>query len=158
MVKSAPKAAAWPKKHKIAEGDTLLAIADLYYGDGRMVSAILKANPRIKDPRALRIGDEITLEAPPASAKPAAGPAVAGAPARPGEAAKPAEPPKPAESASPPAEKTYQVREGDSFYSIAQSQLGSGGRWAELFRLNRELVKGDAKRLRPGMVLRLPVN
>ena len=30
--------------HKIAEGDTLLAIADLYYGDSHMVAAILKAN------------------------------------------------------------------------------------------------------------------
>ncbi len=146
----------WPKKHKIAEGDTLLAIADLYYGDSRMVAAILRANPRIKDPRALRIGDEITLEAP--TPKPSTDTPTPISQNRLAETAKAAEQSKPAEVASPSPERTYRVREGDSFYSIAQAQLGSGGRWEELFRLNRDLVKGDVKRLRPGMVLRLPKN
>jgi len=156
VAKEPPKVEGWPKKHKIAEGDTLLAIADLYYGDSRMVAAILRANPRIKDPRALRIGDEITLEAP--VPKPTTDAAAPLSQNRPTEAARAAEPAKSAGAASPPAEKTYRVREGDSFYSIAQSQLGSGARWEELFRLNRDLVKGDVKRLRPGMVLRLPKN
>jgi nucleoid-associated protein YgaU len=29
-------------------------------------------------------------------------------------------------------------------------------RWTEIFELNKELVKNDPKRLRPGMVIRLP--
>lgn len=147
----APPSETWPKKHRITEGDTLSALADSYYGSSKSLPLILAANPRISDPRALRVGDEITIPEPP---KPAATDGSAGKTAAaglPGATAGPA-------GAGPTADggKTYRVREGDSFYSIAAAELADATRWTEIYRLNRELVKDDPKRLRPGMVIKLP--
>jgi len=67
-----------------------------------------------------------------------------------------AAPAVPAEGvAVPPAaapDRTYKVREGDTYYKIAQRELGSSSRFAEIERLNN--VK--ASKLRPGMTIRLP--
>ena len=49
--------------------------------------------------------------------------------------------------------RTYVVREGDSFSTLAQSHLGSSRRWPEIKRLNPGI---DPKRLRPGMKLKFP--
>lgn len=130
-------ASLWPRKHRVAPGDTLSAVAVQYYGDGRLFSVILKANPHIKTPRALRIGDVITIPDP-------EGTALAGS----GDV----------ESAtqSSAADMTYRVQEGDTFYSIARALYGSGARWKQIYQLNKDLVKNDSKGLRPGMVIRLP--
>ncbi|MBN2563045.1 MAG: LysM peptidoglycan-binding domain-containing protein [Phycisphaerae bacterium] len=130
----------WPKKHEIAAGDTLSGIADLYYGDGSLYHLILQANPQVNDPHALKIGQVITLRAPPESAIANSSDAAAGR----------------SESTRPGTSKTYRVRQGDTFYSIAHSQLGTGARWKEIYEPNRALVKNDPKRLRPGMLIRLP--
>ena len=133
-------AAGWPKKHTVAAGDTLSEIADLYYGRAGRFGVILEANPHLEGPHALKIGAIITIPAPPdpVSAKAAR------------TTARPSRPPSHA------AATTYRVRRGDSFYSIARAHYGSGLRWTEVFELNKELVKNDPKRLRPGMVIRLP--
>ena len=49
--------------------------------------------------------------------------------------------------------RTYVVREGDSYSTLAQSHLGSSRRWPEIKRLNPGI---DPKRLRPGMKLKFP--
>ena len=52
--------------------------------------------------------------------------------------------------------RTYKVQPGDSFYSIAKKMYGQPGRWKDVYAANRALVKNDPKRLRPGMMLRIP--
>jgi nucleoid-associated protein YgaU len=144
------ESAEWPKKHVIASGDTLSALADSYYGSSKSLPLILKANPQIKDPRAIRVGEVITIPEPP---KPVADSSTP----RPAEA-RPSGGSASADGKAAPAEsgKTYRVRENDSFFSIAFSELGDGGRWTEIYKLNHELVKDDPKKLRPGMVLKMP--
>ncbi len=53
--------------------------------------------------------------------------------------------------------EVYTVREGDSLYQIAARNLGDGNRWAEIQRLNAELV-GPSGIINPGMKLLLPLN
>ncbi len=129
-----------PKKHKIVLNDTIEKIALKYYNDRGRVDEIMKANPGI-DPRRLKIGDEIILPATTTSSDRTAAADRIAAKDR-------------AETAV--STRSHTVREDESFYSIAVSQLGSGARWKELFELNRALVKNDPRGLKPGMVLRLP--
>ncbi|MFH1418825.1 MAG: LysM peptidoglycan-binding domain-containing protein [Planctomycetota bacterium] len=144
-------ASAWPKQHQIVEGDTLVAIAERYYGSGSRFEEIMKANPDIKDSRRLKIGMLLTIPAP--GARPESDARVGDRPAHAEKQAATGQP-----SARPPsaAQRTYTVREGDSFYSIASSLLGRGARWEEIYRLNTALVHDDPKGLKPGMVIRLP--
>ena len=52
--------------------------------------------------------------------------------------------------------RTYEVQPGDSLWTIAQSELGSGHRWQELYETNRNVIGDDPMRLRAGMVLTIP--
>lgn len=49
----------------------------------------------------------------------------------------------------------YQVRRGDSLWSIAKDQLGDPARWPQLYALNRNVVGPDPDLIRPGQLLRL---
>ena len=53
--------------------------------------------------------------------------------------------------------KVYVVKEGDSLWKIAQTQLGEPSRHAEIAKLNRTTLP-NADSLQPGMRLRLPDN
>ena len=121
-------------------GDTFASLAKDYYGDEKYTQFLIDSNPEVPDPRRLRIGTLIKL------------------PAAPPDLARSASAPPGAKSAltGTRASRTYQVRPGDSFYGVARDVLGDAARWQELFELNKELVKGDPKRLRPGQVLVLP--
>ena len=114
----------------------------------------MDANPQYADARKLRAG--VVLRIPPLSgAEPKAPGIVDVAPV----GTKPAVPAgaKPAAPAASAAGQTaYQVKEGDTFYRIAQHELGSGDRWNELFELNKDVVKGKPERLRPGQTIQLP--
>jgi nucleoid-associated protein YgaU len=123
--------------HRVKPGDTLSGIAKEYLGPTGKSDAILKVNPQLRRGRALKIGEMLFI--------PEGGSAVA------------AVAPKPEPSAPQAATAaTYRVAEGDSFYSIARDVYGDSARWGELYRLNRAVVKGDPKRLKVGMVLKLP--
>ncbi|MHC4932403.1 MAG: LysM peptidoglycan-binding domain-containing protein [Planctomycetota bacterium] len=60
--------------------------------------------------------------------------------------------PRPAEKAS--ATRTYRIQEGDTLELIARKHLGAKSRWREIAALNPEV---EAKRLRPGQKIRIPV-
>lgn len=157
---SAPSA--WPKQHKIVSGDTLIGLAFAYYEDTSRVDAILAANPQIKNPRGLKIGQVVTIPAPSGEQAPpirtAAAPrsessglvTLTGRTATPHESAKTDSPAKPA------AVRTYIVLEGDTFYSIAAKLYGDGNKWRTLYDANKSTVKNDPKRLRTGMTLTVP--
>ncbi len=156
-----PLVETWPKKHTVQTGDTLVAISEKYYGTIMHADDILKANSQIKSAKALKIGDVLSL------------PSVDSF-----TAANKANAVTPADVATTPvvsktdmhktdlhaAETTkvstpsanYTVQAGDTFSSIAAKKLGDKNRWKELFDLNRKVVKGNAKLLRPGMTLALP--
>lgn len=50
--------------------------------------------------------------------------------------------------------RTYRVKEGDSYWTIAKHQLGDATRGNEIQSLNPRV---RAKRMRPGMVLKIPL-
>jgi nucleoid-associated protein YgaU len=60
--------------------------------------------------------------------------------------------PKPAEKAA--ATRSYQIQVGDTLELIARKHLGAKSRWREIATLNPEV---EAKRLRPGQEIRIPV-
>jgi nucleoid-associated protein YgaU len=132
------------RHHTIETGDTLEGLARTYYGDIRKLGLILAANPGLKDPRQLKIGTVVVVPEDASATRPHHAAALPAAAEDPGRAA------------AQPEGKTYRVQEGDTFYRIAARQLGSSSRWEELYELNRGLVRDDPRRLRPGMVIRLP--
>ena len=51
---------------------------------------------------------------------------------------------------------TYTVHSGDSLWGIANSEMGSGHRWEELYDANLDVIGDDPMNLRAGIVLRIP--
>jgi nucleoid-associated protein YgaU len=47
--------------HVVKRGDTLFKIAKQYCGDGSKWTKIQKANPQIKDPGKLKVGEKLTI-------------------------------------------------------------------------------------------------
>jgi nucleoid-associated protein YgaU len=92
--------------------------------------------------------------APPAPGSPVSRAGFSAPPADPKEAVRDAGKDAPARSTD---EKRYRVRANDTLWSVAKETLGNGERWAEIYRLNRELLK-DVTQLQPGLVLRLPAD
>ena len=129
--------------HKIRSGDTLSSVAEMYYGHQKYADLLVRTNPEITNPDRLRIGQVIRIPPSPEhtiATHTATDPLVdTGASTKKGRS-----------------RRTYTVRAGDSFWSIAQEQLGDGKRWSELFELNREATHGDPDRLGLGQVIKLP--
>ncbi len=62
-----------------------------------------------------------------------------------------------ADTRSEPAYRWYQVRQKDTWSSIARSQLGDRTRWRELYELNRGKFP-NPNRIRPGVRVKLPAD
>jgi nucleoid-associated protein YgaU len=136
--------------HRAQPGDTLISIAQAYYGSATFVPLLRQANPDVTDPTRLTPGTAIRIPpAPLRSSRAASAPSTA----------RTAAPGQPTSTGATPAgggKRTYTVQSGDSFYRIAERQLGNANRWRELLQLNSALVNGDPTRLRPGQVVVLP--
>ena len=127
----------WPKSHKVVEGDSLWELAGRYYKKKTLFTHILENNPQLGDGSELRVGDRLTIPAPPrAVAKNASG-------TRSGESA----------AAVKPGYRTYTILDGDTLYEIAEEKLGSGLRWTEIQSANPGL---DPSRLKVGQKIQLP--
>lgn len=126
------KPAVAPTTYKIKSGDTLLAIARRY---GTTVSALMKANPQVKDPNKIYAGRSLSI------------PTAVKAPA---PKAEPKPTPKPEPTPKAPTPKTHIVKSGETLWGIAQKYLGSGARWRELG------YTGDPRKLRVGQKLTIP--
>ena len=139
--------------HRVQSGDTFASLAKNYYGNERYARFLKESNPQLGASENLSPGSVVRIPATPKDVAP--DPTTSSSNG--GKLSSPATP-----SAGAPAVggtrggKTYQVRTGDSFYSIARSTLGDSKRWKELYELNRTVVRDDPKSLRPGQVLTLP--
>jgi nucleoid-associated protein YgaU len=126
--------------HRVQPGDTMSALAESYYGSAKYTQFLIESNPQIEYPDRLRVGMTVKIPERPT-----------GDPAN-----RTAVPRDPASARGGAKYRTYRVQSGDTFYGIAQKQLGDASRWEELFELNKDVVGGNAKRLQVGHVLRLP--
>jgi nucleoid-associated protein YgaU/DNA-binding SARP family transcriptional activator len=127
--------------YAVVQGDTLWDIARRFYGDGSLYPRIFEANAgrvmadeeAFTDPRLIRPGWVLEVPLPAANVEPVEG----------GVA--------------------YRVRQGDSLWRIAESFLGDGLRWGEIWNLNQGQDMGGGRRftdpslILPGWVLQLPV-
>ena len=52
--------------------------------------------------------------------------------------------------------QTYTVQAGDEMYNIARKFLGDGGRYMEIYNLNKDVIGSIPTWIFPGMVLKLP--
>ncbi len=119
------------KTHVVAKGEYLGDISLKYYGTSKKWQKIKEANPGL-DENSLQVGQKLTIPADAnAGSKPAPGAVVADTAA---------------------GEHTYTIRERDSYYVIAQRELGDANRWKELEALN----KTASEDLRVGQVIKLP--
>jgi nucleoid-associated protein YgaU len=123
-------------------GDTAYQLAKRFYGSGEAWRQLAQANPgRVGPQGQLRQG--VTLKVP--------------ARVQPGrDAAAPQRNQSQAAPASAVATRTYTVKRGDTLGEIAQRELKSARRSAEILRLNAGVIH-DADDLRTGTVLKLPV-
>lgn len=139
------------RTYKVRTNDTLIRIARRFYGSGseRLWRRIYEANKQVlADPDRLAPGQELVIPGLCASPDPAPAPdgvrtVTAGELARMfGSQSDLVEAPS-----APPT--TYTVREGDTFYSIAQKLYGEG-RLGKLLHLRNKHLVPDPRRLRVG--------
>jgi nucleoid-associated protein YgaU len=66
--------------------------------------------------------------------------------------------PTPTAAAPPPQQQvqTYTVKPGDSLSKIAKEHLGNANLYLDIFNANRDVLQ-DPDKLKPGMVLKIPV-
>ncbi|MBN1514419.1 MAG: LysM peptidoglycan-binding domain-containing protein [Phycisphaerae bacterium] len=131
------------RTHRIGKGDTLAILAELFYGKQEYAEYLIRVNPGL-DPRRLVVGQEIVVPEVPGDLS------AANLAAKP----QPAATDKPA-AAPAPGGRTYTVKSGDSFWRIADRELGDGNRWREVYELNKDQVS-TPDRLKVGQVIQLP--
>ena len=127
--------------YTIEQGDTLYGIALKHYGDARGAPVIEAANPGL-NPRALRVGEKITLpDKPPAAerlpAPPGGSSAASGA------------------SAAAPG-KVYVVQKNDTLIGISKRIYGDASMYRKIFEANSGLLSSPNATLHVGEKLRLP--
>ncbi len=137
------------------EGDSYRLIANNYYGDWNKFTVLRRSNEGRTD---VHPGDQIFVPvfdsdptvaaAPTPPAVAPKGPKVAAATDK---AAKKATAPK----ASPSGKKVHVVKNGESLWKIAHQELGDGGRWKEIYALNKDVLPSESS-VHAGQTLRIP--
>jgi nucleoid-associated protein YgaU len=125
-----PVAAPAARTYEVQTGDSLWKIAERFYGDGRMYTVILEANPGASS-GSLQPGTRLTI--PPA---PERRTAASSAPAAMGG-------------------RTYTIRQGDTLAGIAQQFYQNGALAMALFEANRDVLS-NPNVLIPGKTIRVP--
>lgn len=128
--------AAGTMQYTIKSGDTLEGIARTQMGDGQKWQLIAAANPGL-DPKALKIGQKITI---PASTTTVSKDKTAA----------------PAGGSTASAPNTYTVQKGDTLIELSRKFYGNDAEWKRILEANATTLKGDAKAIAPGMKLVIP--
>ena len=135
--------------HTVADGETLWAIAERYYGDGAHYRRIEEANAgRMGKGGALYVGAKLVI--PGATEQPAKQPSRQASPTKRDEPTRNAFTPKKADSP-----RYHVVRKGETLGDIARNELGSAKRWPEIVKLNTDTIR-DPDNVPAGVRLRLP--
>ncbi|MCS7168639.1 MAG: LysM peptidoglycan-binding domain-containing protein [Gemmatales bacterium] len=160
------------QRYQVRPGDTWELLSRWRYGSERFAQALAAYN-RERDPGLARLDVGASIFLPPAevlqrrypqlTGQPTAGdawavpsglpPQVNTPPIRPGHSSAPSTAPVSSSSGGP--YKFYRIQANDTLWLIAKRTLGSGDRWPEIFRLNRDVIH-DVNHLPVGTVLRLP--
>jgi len=121
------------RMYTVKQGDSLSSIARWWFDDPERWDAILRANPSLKDPHRLRIGQ--TLRLPPR------------------ETSRTPRMPTPRDAAS---RAVHIVRSGETLSSIAERYYRDATLWTRLYEANRRLIGDDPDAIEVGMRLRIP--
>ncbi|GBD35782.1 hypothetical protein HRbin36_00897 [bacterium HR36] len=158
------------QRYNVRPGDTWESISRQKYASERFASALAQYN-RERDPRVTQLSVGSTILLPPGEilqrryphllgVSSATVPGTGKSPATTLPITPPVAPVSPTISPAPAnssAYKLYRVQPNDTIWLIAKRTLGSGDRWPEIFRLNRDVIQ-DVNQLSPGTVLRLPAD
>ncbi len=136
-----------PATHKIESGDTLGSIAKKYLGKESRWTEIAKLNPGL-DPHRLKIGDVVKLP------EVSRSDAITTSPTGWAGATNASDPPS--EIVVPLGSQTHTVREGDTFWIIAEQYYGSGVHWQSIYQANKPIVGANPDKLTTGMKLIIP--
>jgi nucleoid-associated protein YgaU len=142
------------------DGDSYRLIAHKYYGNWEKFTVLRRSNEGRND---VKPGQKIFVpvfdtDASGAVAYEPVAPEPAGAKKTPG--AKNATAPAPAtvkdaKDAKPSGKKVHLVKEGESLWKISKQELGDGGRWKEIYELNRDVL-AKPESVHKGQRLRIP--
>ncbi|MCX4451682.1 LysM peptidoglycan-binding domain-containing protein, partial [Streptomyces sp. NBC_01789] len=152
----APEQATGPVHVVGATGETVWDLAEQYLGDGQRHTEIKTLNPGLADQSFLTEGTTVRL---PADARL---PASATTDAASHASTDSTNAAQPQGSTRKEATASYTVRAGDSLSSIADSELGDGDRWPEIYEANEGGPQPyghtftDPDRIYPGQELTLP--
>jgi len=140
--------------YTVATGDNFWNISEMVYGDGAYFRALYEHNRRhVPKPEQLRAGE--VIETPPVSVLAQTYPDLC--PKSP-SAVQPAQRlvRTGAQLRTAGGRRVYVVEQGDTLFDIAKYELGSAGRWQEIYQLNRERIGENVDQLRAGTELILP--
>jgi nucleoid-associated protein YgaU len=158
------------KIHRIADGDTLVKLAERYLGRADRSMELFAYNRDVlRTPDVLPIGADLRI--PPMIPVQTADPTTRSQDDSDASLTRlvPVNPPSAAQSPNAPAAavptkgadaksqkpRTYEVKTGDSLVDIARKLYGDGRKHEQLFEANRNVLKNPAA-LKPGMVLVVP--
>jgi nucleoid-associated protein YgaU len=157
------------RSHRIADGDTLVRLAERYLGRADRSQELFEYNRDVlSNPDVLPIGKQLRI--PPLVPVQTADPlpsmkSTASEPAGTQQSLVPLGGDKPAAAKTAataisaksknPKQRTYEVQAGDNLVDIARKLYGDGRRHEQLFEANRHVLKNPAS-LKAGMVLIVP--
>jgi nucleoid-associated protein YgaU len=112
----------------VQSGDSLWKLAEQTYGDGSRASEIAAANQLPADAM-LEVGQELTIPVPQFPT---------------------------GETGEVDDGQSIEVQSGDTLWSLAETHLGSGYRWSELYSANMSVIGSNPDRIFAGQTLSLP--
>ena len=149
---------AWPKVYEVESGDNLALIARRFYGptEGNKIDTIKKlfeTNRRVlHQPDQLQVGQKLVI--PPLN--PLASKALEAVTVPFGGIGESRLNEETIQPTPQPEGQWYVVRDGDSLWKIAAAELGDGGRYSEIAKLNAAIIR-DEDNLPVGLRLKLPL-
>jgi nucleoid-associated protein YgaU len=137
------------------EGDSYRLIANKYYGDWNKYTVLRRSNEGRTEVHPgeqvfVPVFDSDPVVAAAPTPTPAPQPTVKGKKGAADSTAK-----KVASKPTPSGKKVHVVKNGESLWKIAHMELGDGGRWKEIYALNKDVLPSESS-VHVGQTLRIP--